>query len=141
MKSSGVWRVLLDCSTFLSAIFYPLGKPNKILFLWIEGLYDLYLTKDIYLEYQRKIKDMAVRLKKSEEKGQSWLIFLNQRAIFVNPLPLPKTSCRDFNDVKYLEVAAGSRADFLISSDKDLLILKKFKKTKIVTPDEFLKTI
>lgn len=46
---------------------------------------------------------------------------------------------RDPEDNKILESAAESRADYLITSDNDLLTLKKYRRTKIVTPIEFWK--
>lgn len=48
------------------------------------------------------------------------------------------TICRDFKDNILLEVALTGKADFLVSGDKDLLVLKKFKKTKIIFPADFL---
>lgn len=37
------------------------------------------------------------------------------------------------------QLALSSKAEFLVTGDKDLLVLKKFKKTKIVSPAKFLK--
>lgn len=139
MRSSGSWRILLDCSTFLSGIFYPLGKPHKILDLWMDKKFELYLTKVIFEEYVRKTKDLTHRLKKTEESVDLWFTLFRKLAIFIDPEPLPKDLCRDPDDVKYLEAAKGGRIDFLISSDNDLLILRKFADTKIVLPSDFLK--
>lgn len=138
MKSSGNWRGIVDCSTFLSGIFYPLGKPNKILSLWVQRNFDLYLSQAIYQEYQDKTKDIAIRLKKTGNEGILWFKLLDKRAIFVEPKLIPKESCRDSGDLKYLEAAKGGNADFLVTSDKDLLVLKKFDQTKILSPSEFL---
>jgi len=41
--------------------------------------------------------------------------------------------CRDDKDNFLLALAKDSNADFLITGDKDLLILKKFEDTSIVT--------
>ena len=46
--------------------------------------------------------------------------------------------CRDPDDNKYLELAATSNADYLITGDNDLLILNPFRNTRIITPDEYL---
>lgn len=46
---------------------------------------------------------------------------------------------RDPEDNKILESAAESQADYLVTSDNDLLTLKKYRRTKIVTPVEFWK--
>jgi putative PIN family toxin of toxin-antitoxin system len=45
--------------------------------------------------------------------------------------------CRDSKDNFLLALAQDGGADYLITGDHDLLILKKFGKTKIVTLTEF----
>ncbi len=50
-------------------------------------------------------------------------------------------SSRDSNDDMFLSLALLSQANYLISVDKDLLILKSVGKTKIVTPKEFIENL
>jgi predicted nucleic acid-binding protein len=56
---------------------------------------------------------------------------------------LPKTTaidtsaCRDKDDVKIIGTALKGKAKIIITGDEDLLILKKYKNTAIVTPREF----
>jgi uncharacterized protein len=51
------------------------------------------------------------------------------------------TLCRDAKDNYLLALAKDSQANFLITGDKDLLVLKQFESTKIVTYQEFLQEI
>ncbi|MBN9312383.1 MAG: putative toxin-antitoxin system toxin component, PIN family [Chryseobacterium sp. 39-10] len=46
--------------------------------------------------------------------------------------------CRDLKDNFLLSLSKDSKADFLITGDKDLLDLKQFESTKIITMTEFL---
>jgi len=46
--------------------------------------------------------------------------------------------CRDEKDNKFLEVAINGRADYLITGDNDLLVLRPFQDVKIMTVNEFL---
>lgn len=46
--------------------------------------------------------------------------------------------CRDIKDNFLLNLAADSNADFLVTGDKDLLEIKNFKKTKILTIRELI---
>jgi putative PIN family toxin of toxin-antitoxin system len=48
--------------------------------------------------------------------------------------------CRDENDNFLLSLAKDSQADYLITGDHDLLVIKEFGKTQIITMAE-LKTI
>jgi putative PIN family toxin of toxin-antitoxin system len=49
--------------------------------------------------------------------------------------------CRDSKDNFLLSLAKDSKADYLITGDKDLLDLKKISKTKIMTITDYLKRI
>ena len=46
--------------------------------------------------------------------------------------------CRDEKDNKFLEVAINGKADYLITGDNDLLVLRPFQDIKIMTVNEFL---
>ena len=46
--------------------------------------------------------------------------------------------CRDEKDNKFLEVAINGKADYLITGDNDLLVLRPFQDVKIMTINEFL---
>lgn len=47
-------------------------------------------------------------------------------------------ACRDPKDDKLLELAISGNAGFLITGDKDLLVLNPFRGLEIITPREFL---
>lgn len=46
--------------------------------------------------------------------------------------------CRDPKDDKFLDVAIASYADYLITGDEDLLVLKSIGDTAIITPRAFI---
>jgi len=50
---------------------------------------------------------------------------------------LETSSCRDKDDVHVLGLVQRSLAEYIITGDKDLLDLVKYKSAKIVTPREF----
>jgi hypothetical protein len=47
--------------------------------------------------------------------------------------------CRDEKDNFLLNLSADSNADYLLTGDKDLLVLEKIEKTKIITFTDFIK--
>lgn len=49
--------------------------------------------------------------------------------------------CRDEKDNYLLALAKDSQADFLVTGDKDLLVLQQFESTKIVTYQEFFQEV
>jgi putative PIN family toxin of toxin-antitoxin system len=49
--------------------------------------------------------------------------------------------CRDKSDNFWIELSKDGRADYLVTGDKDLLVLRSFEKTRILTITEFLKDL
>jgi uncharacterized protein len=47
-------------------------------------------------------------------------------------------ACRDPKDDKFLELAISGQANYVLSSDKDLLVFHPFQGIAIVTPADFL---
>jgi putative PIN family toxin of toxin-antitoxin system len=45
--------------------------------------------------------------------------------------------CRDPKDNKFLELAVSGEADFIISGDRDLLVLNPFRNIEIITANDF----
>ena len=50
-------------------------------------------------------------------------------------------ACRDPKDDKFLELAVNGQADYLVTGDKDLLVLHPFKTTQILSTKEFIDTL
>ena len=50
---------------------------------------------------------------------------------------LDNEACRDIDDVKILGLSEAAKPDYIITGDKDLLVLKKFRSVPIITPREF----
>jgi len=51
------------------------------------------------------------------------------------------TDCRDQKDNFLLNLAIDSNADFLVTGDSDLLILKRIKNTRILTWNDFIREL
>jgi putative PIN family toxin of toxin-antitoxin system len=48
-----------------------------------------------------------------------------------------KNICRDKDDDNIIALAVSAATDFIITGDKDLLLLKKYQSIRIVSPREF----
>jgi putative PIN family toxin of toxin-antitoxin system len=53
------------------------------------------------------------------------------------PEHVDKSVCRDSDDLKIIGTALSGNAELIISGDKDLLTLRKFRHISIVTPRDF----
>jgi putative PIN family toxin of toxin-antitoxin system len=62
---------------------------------------------------------------------------LREHANMLNPIPIAQSVCRDPDDIKVLSLAAASKADYIVTGDKNLLVLKKFEDIPILSPRSF----
>ncbi len=65
------------------------------------------------------------------------LLSISRRAQFIDVSSIVEV-CRDLKDNFLLALAKDGKASHLITGDKDILMLKKFGKTKILTLSEYL---
>lgn len=67
---------------------------------------------------------------------KSLISFLRLRCVMVEPACNVRM-CRDAADDYLLSLARASRAQFLVTGDKDLLVIGKFETCRIVDPTSF----
>lgn len=131
-------RVIIDTNVFLT--FLITRKASKL-----DDLLESQMLKFIYCE-ELLTELMAVinrpKLKPFfAEKDLQKL--LAQMKIF-GSFSIVKTkvvACRDPKEDFFLSLAKQTKADYLITINKDLLMLEKFEETKIISMNDFLKMI
>ena len=68
---------------------------------------------------------------------RAYLDFLQESVDFVS-VHSKVTICRDVKDDKLLALALDGNADFIVTGDKDLLVLNPFEGIPIITPLDYL---
>ena len=66
---------------------------------------------------------------------------LHEEAEIVAPVRLDERVCRDEGDDRVLATAIAGKADVIVTGDEDLLVLKKFRGIKILSPRQFLELL
>jgi putative PIN family toxin of toxin-antitoxin system len=79
---------------------------------------------------------LVEKMKLTRQKAKVAARLLERQSVIVHPLKIEKV-CRDPFDDYVLAAAVAGRADYLVTADKDLLILEKHRKVAIITPSEF----
>jgi hypothetical protein len=127
---------VIDTNTLLGGVLSPRKAAGQIIRLWKSGQLQLYVNQDILDEYF-EILGLFV----NDDTLKRWKVWLTRpRNVSVVHTYLPKYSeLRDPTDNPFLAAAVFAEVHYLISRDKDLLVLKKLHEVKIVTPEEFMK--
>ena len=132
---SATLRVVLDTNVLVSGILYPAGTPGRILNSWRQGQLDVVLSRHILDEMARVLPTLTRNPLSSSEIRNLADSFMFKAEI-VEPGPgIADESLRDAADVPVLGTLLASRADYIITGDKDLLALAD--EYSIVTPAAF----
>lgn len=131
-------QIVIDTNVLVSCLFRQSSRINRILLYLIEGEYKLLYSE----ETMRELNDVLLRPRLSRNVLKDWdiaelLALLRFHGVQVLPQTIINI-CRDPNDNKFLELAVDGQADYLISGDKDLLVLNPFQEISIISPSEFL---
>lgn len=130
-----MYRVVLDTNVLISAIHFG-GAPRQLLIHAIEGTYLLFISEDILTELSGILaKKFRYPLPMIQEIQDA---LLTQCSVVV-PTQTVSIIRNQPGDNHILECARTARADYLVTGDKQhLLLLEKFRNTRIVSPAAFL---
>jgi len=128
-------RVVIDTTVWISGVFWQ-GIPYQILEMWKAGDFEIIVSEAILTEIGRKLNEKAVKFEMETEVVNEWLDLIVVEAIFIQPQERIR-AYRDPDDDMFLEAAVESRADFVVSGDKDLTDMGEFRGIKLFTPRQF----
>lgn len=129
-------RVVLDTNVLASGLAYPKSIPGRIVGAWHRGSVDVVLSRYILAELARVLPRFDQRLHWQPHDYETLIDILSLRAELVEPEPVAAGAARDADDLPVLGTLLASKADYLITGDKDLLALAKENPT-IVAPADF----
>jgi len=127
-------KVIIDTNLWIS---FLIGKKLSILKeLIVENTVSLIICEQLLTEIKKVTSRPKINKYFPKTKVEELIIFLEIYAKYyvVNP---KSELCRDLKDNFLLDLALESKANFLITSDNDLLVLEKIKNTEIIGYKEF----
>jgi len=130
-------RVVLDSNIILSGIAYRDSIPRRLLYLGLQGKFELTLSDFILDEVE---KNLVEKFGFRKDFIENAINNLRSNSTIVSGGRTLKTIKKDLSDNRILECALAAKADYLVSGDKKhILPLKKIGATKIVSASEFLR--
>jgi putative PIN family toxin of toxin-antitoxin system len=149
-------RVVFDCNTLIQAMGYPAGPAGRCMEMVERAEVELCISRRILAEVRDVLTYERIRAM-SERMTDAWIDEFMQRMVFRAVLVRGVKHLMDFprdpKDEIYIDLAASAKADYLATSDKDLLSLmvdhtvagKQFRRGthpwRVVTPAAFLRDI
>lgn len=135
-------RVVIDTNVLISGLFGIKDSPSSQIISSLRAQKIILVTSPAILEEVGEVinRERIVRLTKMNAKQRAdFMDKLIERSDVTAGKQLPKIISRDLKDDKFLACAVEARADYIVTGDEDLLVLKEYEGIKIVTPREFVK--
>ncbi len=137
-------RVVLDTNILLSGIAFPGSVPGRILSAWRLGALEVVLSDFIIEESRRVLPRLSHRHGLTAAEIDDLLDILSIQAEILEPQILDEPLLREMNDLPVLgtllaAMQSGS-VDYLLTGDKDLLILGHGVSSNIHTFSATLRT-
>ncbi len=132
-------RAVVDTNILIRAAIRPQGTVGPIARRLRDEAYTLIISEWLFDELIEKLNKPRIGLKYHLDE-QAIKDFVGELAVS-GELVTPKRHievCRDVDDNHVLEAALEGKADFIVTSDEDLLVLDPFEGIRIVRPQTFL---
>ena len=135
----GALKVVVDTNVVVSALLFG-GHPGRLIELWQMGAIKPMASKQIIDEYLRVLTYPKFNL---SEEEINFLLYQQILSYFdvIDVHPGPGIIKEDPGDDKFIWCALAGNAKFIISGDRHLLALKFYRKIKILSPADFIKTV
>ena len=130
-------RIVLDTNIWIS---FTIGKRLKLLSdLLLSKKLVVYFSNEIIEEYKQVISRKKFAKYITQKNIEDTLELIHNDCI-KHSITTKIYLSRDVNDNFLLALSKEVGANYLITGDNDLLTLKKFEKTHIITFSEFMNT-
>jgi putative PIN family toxin of toxin-antitoxin system len=125
-------RVVLDSNVLLAA-FGTRGLCDALLDVCLAS-HEVYICEPMLAELKDHLQD---KFKMPSALAAERVEFLRAHASLVEPAAVPRSACRDPDDLMVLGTAVAAHADHIVTGDKDLLSLGKYEAVPIVSLRQF----
>ena len=123
-------KIILDTNVIISA-FISQGLANRLFEKCLEN-HEIFISDWIEDEVLEKFNTKFIIPKEMLHKIKNYLQNYFQKVV-INKEDIPDI-CRDKDDNNILALAENINANIIITGDKDLLVLKKYKNIEIIDP-------
>ena len=138
-KKKKIRRVVLDTSVLVSALLFR-GDVSRLVDLWKKSAFTPVISKETFEELEAVLHYPKFGLSE-EEKGEMIEEEILPFFEVVEVRQEVKGICRDPADDKFISCAVSAGADFIVTGDKDLMAVKKYKSVKILSASDFLEMV
>jgi putative PIN family toxin of toxin-antitoxin system len=130
-------RVVIDTNILVSALLKPEGLPAAIVMLALSQKVQLWVSEDIFAEYDEVVRRPRFNLSADTIEGA--LRSIRKLGHWVKPR-VRAEECADPDDNMFLECALAAEADYLVTGNLRHFP-QRWKKTKMIGARELMELL
>jgi putative PIN family toxin of toxin-antitoxin system len=129
-------KILFDTNVLISAIITP-GLSAEVLDHCIVN--HSVITSEYILEELRE--KLVLKFDYTESEAATAIHIIRKQSVVIKHEKLPTHVSRDPDDDNILAAGVAGECDFIVTGDKDLLVLQEYQGIPILTPRAFKNTM
>ncbi|MBI3979229.1 MAG: putative toxin-antitoxin system toxin component, PIN family [Chloroflexi bacterium] len=134
-------KVVFDTVVFVRCLINPHGTWGRAIFQYAHR-YRLFVSQPVVVEILEVLHrpELSRKFRSMQALDRTAVIKPLGQAETVDLAEIPSVA-RDAKDDKFLATAAAAGADYLVSEDGDLLVLREYRGVQIITTAELLRIL
>lgn len=131
-------RVVIDTNSLVAALVKPAGSSARLLELWRADELELVGSNETLREARLVISGRWLERLASKEAVESLIAELEAHTIIVAAPVLPELTLKDEGDRRLVEAAAAGAADYLVTADREVLLMRGYGPTEFLGVSQLL---
>ena len=127
-------RVVFDTNIYISALVIPGGNAEEAYVKALRGNFELFTSVAILTE---TVRVLQIKFEWTEDRIRQAIRNISETATVLRPRPTLHR-LKDEPDNRILECAIAAQADWIVTGDRHLLVLKRHANSAIISLADFL---
>ena len=133
-------RIVVDTSVLVRYLLRPSAATRQLIEdLWLEDVVTLVVSPELIAELENVLQRPKISRFVAAEDAAVLVHAVKARSVFLRPLAEILPFTRDPKDDKFVACGISGNAQYLISYDEDLLVLRAVGSMQICTPEAFVR--
>ena len=132
-------RIVVDTSVLIRYLIKPSAAVRHLIEeLWLNDDVVMVSSPELVAELEDVLTRDYIRALIRPQEGKALLNAIQIKAKILSPLGQVPSYTRDPKDDKFIACAVAGQASYVITEDKDILVLEKLGDLQMVTPYDFV---